>query len=317
MSAPTGQSRQRVTVLTGGVGGAKLALGLCHALRAEDVTAIVNTGDDFTHLGLAISPDIDTLLYTLSGKANPVQGWGRAEESWSFMDAIRSLDGEAWFALGDGDLALHVLRTERLRRGDPLSAIIADFATAWRIPARILPMSDDTVATRVMTHEGELDFQHYFVERRCAPVVSAIRFVGAETAGAAPGVLEAIRDERSRAILIAPSNPFLSVDPILAVPSIRQALIDTRVPVVAVSPIVGGEAVKGPTAKIMREMGLDVSAETVARHYGELIDGLLIDERDAPVALKVAHARADTLMKTLEDRVRVARAALDLADSLR
>src|SRR5262249_37889405 len=195
-----------------------------------------------------------------------------------------------------------------LRKGDALSTIIADFAAAWRIPARILPMSDDTVATRVLTDEGDLDFQHYFVGRRCAPVVSAIRFVGAETARAAPGVLEAIRDEQSRAILIAPSNPFLSVDPILAVPSIRQALIDTRVPVVAVSPIVGGEAVKGPTAKIMREMGLEVSAETIARHYGELIDGLLIDERDAPVALKVAHARADTLMKTLEDRVRVARA---------
>jgi LPPG:FO 2-phospho-L-lactate transferase len=308
---------QRVTVLTGGVGGAKLALGLCHALRAEDVTAIVNTGDDFTHLGLAISPDIDTLLYTLCGKANPVQGWGRAEESWNFMDVVRSLGGEDWFALGDGDLALHVLRTARLRKGDALSAIIADFAAAWRIPARILPMSDDGVATRVLTDEGELDFQHYFVKRRCAPTVHAIRFVGAESARAAPGVVEAIRDERMRAILIAPSNPFLSVDPILAVPSIRQALAETRVPVVAVSPIVGGEAVKGPTAKIMREMGLQVSAETVSGHYGDLIDGMLIDERDPPLALKVVHARTDTLMKTLEDRVRVARAALDLADSVR
>jgi LPPG:FO 2-phospho-L-lactate transferase len=314
MSQPT---RQHVTVLTGGVGGAKLALGLCHALRAENVTAIVNTGDDFTHLGLAISPDIDTLLYTLSGKANPHQGWGRAEESWSFMDAIRSLGGEDWFALGDGDLALHVLRTQRLRKGDALSAIIADFATAWGIRTSILPMSDDTVATRVLTDEGELDFQHYFVKRRCAPTVRGIRFAGIETARPAPGVVEAIRDEESRAILIAPSNPFLSVDPILALPAIRQALIETRVPVVAVSPIVGGEAVKGPTAKIMREMGLQVSAETVSRHYGELIDGLLIDQRDSPVALKVAHARADTLMKTLEDRIRVARAALHLADSLR
>jgi len=281
------------------------------------VTAIVNTGDDFTHLGLVVSPDIDTLLYTLSGKANPIQGWGRAEESWTFMEAVRSLGGENWFALGDGDLALHVLRTERLRKGDPLSAIIGDFATAWRIPARILPMSDDVVATRVLTDEGELAFQHYFVRRRCAPIVRAIRFVGAEAAHPAPGVVEAIRDEQSRAILIAPSNPFLSVDPILAVPAIRQALLETRVPVVAVSPIVAGEAVKGPTAKIMREMGLQVSADTISRHYGDLLDGLLIDERDPPVALQVAHARADTLMKTLEDRVRVARAALDLADSLR
>jgi LPPG:FO 2-phospho-L-lactate transferase len=306
-----------VVILTGGVGGAKLALGLCHAVRAADVTAIVNTGDDFTHLGLAISPDIDTLLYTLAEKANPVQGWGRADESWSFMEAIRSLGGEEWFALGDGDLALHVLRTQRLRQGEALSAIIRDFATAWRIPARILPMSDDPVATRVLTPEGELDFQHYFVKRRCAPAVQAVRFAGAQDARAAPGVVEALRDEHCRAILIAPSNPFLSVDPILAVPSIRQALLETRVPVVAVSPIVAGEAVKGPTAKIMRELELEVSATTVSRHYGDLLDGMLIDARDPPTTLDLPHARAYTLMKTLEDRIRVARAALDLADWIR
>jgi LPPG:FO 2-phospho-L-lactate transferase len=305
-----------VTVLTGGVGGAKLVLGLCHALPAKDITAIVNTGDDFTHLGLAVSPDIDTLLYTLAGKANPAQGWGRADESWSFMDAVRSLGGEDWFALGDGDLALHVLRTHRLRKGDALSAIIADFAAAWRIPAKILPMSDDPVATRVLTPEGELDFQHYFVKRKCVPAVQLIRFVGAQAARAAPGVIEALRDEHSRAILISPSNPFLSIDPILAVPSIRQALMQTRVPVIAVSPVVAGEAVKGPTAKIMREMGLSVSADAVSRHYGDLLDGMLIDERDPPTALELPHSRADTLMKTLDDRIRVARAALDLADSL-
>jgi LPPG:FO 2-phospho-L-lactate transferase len=305
---------RRVTVLTGGVGGAKLALGLCHAMPPEEVTAIVNTGDDFTHLGLAVSPDIDTLLYTLCGKADPIQGWGRADETWTFMEAIRSLGGEDWFALGDGDLALHVLRTERLRRGEALSAVVADFARGWGIGARILPMSDDPVATRVQTDEGELDFQHYFVRRRCQPQVRSIRFAGAQAARAAPGVVEALRD--SRAILIAPSNPYLSIDPILAVPSIRQALLETQVPVVAVSPIVGGEAVKGPTAKIMREMGLQVTAATVSRHYDELIDGLLIDERDPPVTLDVAHARADTLMRTLDDRIRVARAALELADSL-
>jgi LPPG:FO 2-phospho-L-lactate transferase len=307
----------RVTILTGGVGGAKLALGLCHAVDAADVTAIVNTGDDFTHLGLAVSPDIDTLLYTLAGKANPVQGWGRADESWSFMEAVRSLGGEDWFSLGDGDLALHVLRTQRLRQGDALSAIIRDFAAAWRIPARILPMSDDPVATRVLTPEGELDFQHYFVKRRCAPAIQAIRFAGAQSARAAPGVLEALRDERSRAILIAPSNPFLSIDPILAIPSIRQALLETRVPIVAVSPLVAGDAVKGPTAKIMRELELEISAATVSQHYGDVLDGMLIDARDPPTALDLPHARADTLMKTLEDRIRVARAALDLADSLR
>jgi LPPG:FO 2-phospho-L-lactate transferase len=281
------------------------------------VTAIVNTGDDFTHLGLAISPDIDTLLYTLAGKANPVQGWGRTEESWTFMEAVRSLGGEDWFNLGDGDLALHVLRTQRLGQGDALSGIIRDFAAAWGIPARVLPMSDDPVATRVMTPEGELDFQHYFVKRRCAPAIQAIRFAGAQTARAAPGVLEALRDERCRAILIAPSNPFLSIDPILAIPPIRQALLETRVPIVAVSPLVAGDAVKGPTAKIMRELELEISAAAVSQHYGELLDGMLIDARDPPAALDLPHARADTLMKTLEDRIRVARAALDLADSLR
>ena len=307
----------RVTVLTGGVGGAKLALGLCHAIPAEHVTAIVNTGDDFTHLGLAISPDIDTLLYTLAGKANPVQGWGRAQETWTFMEALRSLGGADWFNLGDGDLALHVQRTQRLREGETLSAIIAAFAVAWGIRATILPMSDDRVATRVLTHEGELDFQHYFVREKCLPTVRAIHFAGAQVAGAAPGVIEALRDERSRAILIAPSNPFLSIDPILAVPAIRQALLQTRVPVVAVSPLVGGAAVKGPTAKIMREMGLEISADMVSRHYGELLDGMLIDERDPPSALDLPHARADTLMQTLDDRIRVARAALELADSLR
>jgi LPPG:FO 2-phospho-L-lactate transferase len=307
----------RVIVLTGGVGGAKLVLGLCHALPAENITAIVNTGDDFTHLGLSVSPDIDTLLYTLAGKENPVQGWGRAAESWTFMDAVRSLGGEDWFALGDGDLALHVLRTQRLRKGEALSAIISDFAARWGIAARILPMSDDPVATRVATDDGEVEFQHYFVRQRCAPQVRSIRFAGAHGAHAAPGVVEALRDEQSRAILIAPSNPFLSIDPILAVPSIRQALLQTRVPVIAVSPVVAGEAVKGPTAKIMRELGLEVSARTVSRHYGDLIDGMLIDSRDPPTLLDLAHARADTLMRTLEDRIRVARAALDLADAVR
>jgi LPPG:FO 2-phospho-L-lactate transferase len=299
------------------VGGAKLVLGLAHALSPADVTAIVNTGDDFTHLGLSISPDIDTLLYTLAGKANATQGWGREGESWSFMQAVRSLGAADWFSLGDGDLALHVLRSERLRRGDRLSDIIGDFARAWGIASRILPMSDDPVATRVLTVEGDLAFQDYFVRRRCEPAVQSIHFVGAADAQAAPGVVEALCDVRNRAILIAPSNPFLSVDPILAVPGIGQALIESAVPVVAVSPIVAGQAVKGPTAKLMRELGLTVSAAAVARHYGKWLDGMVIDERDPPETCQLPHARIDTLMQTLEDRVRVARAALTLADSLR
>ena len=307
----------RVTVLTGGVGGAKLVLGLCHALRPQDVTAIVNTGDDFTHLGLAVSPDIDTLLYTLSDKADAARGWGRAAESWQFMDALRSLGGADWFLLGDGDLALHVIRTHLLRTGIKLSAIVAEFASAWGIGAKILPMSDDPVATILETDEGEIEFQHYFVRRKCEPVVHVVRFTGASASSPAPGVVESIADPNCRAILIAPSNPFLSIDPILAVPAIRQALRETRVPIVAISPLVGGTAVKGPTAKMMHELGMEVSAMEVARHYAGVIDAMLIDARYPPAALDVKHARADTLMHTVNDRIRVARAALDLADSLR
>lgn len=305
-----------VVVLTGGVGGAKLVLGLMQVIAPERITAIVNTGDDFRHLGLWVSPDIDTLLYTLSGKANAAQGWGREGESWSFMEALRSLGGEDWFLLGDGDLALHVLRTQRLAAGASLSQVTADFARAWGIGARILPMSDDPVATFLDTDAGILPFQRYFVERRCAPAVRTIRFEGASKAHAAPGVVEAITSRDTRAILIAPSNPYLSVDPILAVPAIRAALQLASAPVVAVSPIVGGQAVKGPTAKLMGELGVAITPRAVADHYAGVIDAMLVDTRDGASDPGVPHATADTLMNTLEDRARVARAALALADRL-
>lgn len=305
---------RRIVVLTGGVGGAKLVLGLIHAVPAGAVTAIVNTGDDFDHLGLAVSPDIDTLLYTLSGKANETLGWGRAGESWGFMAALRELGGADWFQLGDGDLALHVLRTEALRRGERLSAITARFARAWAIGAAILPMSDDPVRTMIETEEGVLPFQRYFVARRCEPAVRAIRFEGAAAAHPAPGVAEAIA--AADIILIAPSNPFLSVDPLLAVPGLRAALMGAMAPVVAVSPIVGGKAVKGPTTKLMAELGIAATASAIARHYDGLIDGLLVDERDPPADLPIATERCDTLMHSLDDRIRVARAALALAERL-
>lgn len=302
-----------VVALTGGVGGAKLVLGLIHALPPGEVTAIVNTGDDFTHLGLAISPDIDTLLYTLAGKANAAQGWGREGETWSFLAALRSLGGEDWFALGDGDLALHVLRTARRAAGEPLSAITADFARAWGIGAAILPMSDDPVGTIVETEEGPVAFQRYFVERRCEPAVRTIRFEGAEAARPAPGVVDAIG--AAEAILIAPSNPFLSVDPLLAVPGLRAALGEARAPVVAVSPIVGGAAVKGPTAKLMRELGLEVNNASIAAHYHGVIDGLVIHSGDdTPESVELAHT--DTMMRDEQDKIRVAEMALMLARSI-
>jgi LPPG:FO 2-phospho-L-lactate transferase len=306
----------KVVVLTGGVGGAKLVLGLAQVMPPDDIVAIVNTGDDFRHLGLWISPDIDTLLYTLAGKANAAQGWGREGETWQFMDALRSLGGEDWFNLGDGDLALHVERTAALASGETLSAITRRFAATWGVRTAMLPMSDDPVSTHLATDAGDLPFQRYFVERRCAPAVSAIRFEGAGAARPAPGVLEAIRDPETRAILIAPSNPYLSVDPILAVPAIRQALTDATAPVVAVSPIVGGQAVKGPTAKLMAELGVAATPASIAAHYAGILDGLLVDERDAADGFAIAYLTADTLMTTLDDRARVARAALALADRL-
>ena len=305
---------ERVTVLTGGVGGAKLVAGLDALLAPGTLTAIVNTGDDFRHFGLAISPDIDTLLYTLSGKANRAQGWGREGESWAFMAALRSLGGEDWFNLGDGDLALHVLRSARLAAGEPLSQIIADFAQSWGLNLRVLPMSDDCVATHVDTDEGLLPFQRYFVARRCEPAVRAIAFAGAEAALPAPGVLAAIAE--ADAVLIAPSNPWLSIDPIVAVPAIRQALVDTRAPVVVVSPLVEGKAVKGPTAKLMAELGLGVNNRTIAAHYRDWAKGMVIHGHDAaPDDWPVA--RTDTLMHDGADRERVARVALQLARDLR
>jgi LPPG:FO 2-phospho-L-lactate transferase len=306
---------KRVVVLTGGVGGAKLVLGLSRIMAGDGLTAIVNTGDDFRHLGLHISPDIDTLLYTLSGKANGAQGWGREGESWSFMAALRELGGEDWFQLGDGDLALHVARTHALAQGRSLSQITARFADQWGIATRILPMSDQTVATILDTDQGRLEFQRYFVEQRCAPAVRHIMFEGATHAVPAPGVIEAIQS--ADAVLIAPSNPFLSVDPLLAVPGIGSAIERTKAPVIAVSPLVGGTAVKGPTAKLMQELRMAVDNDSIVRHYAGLIDGILIDSGDRCEAPDIVVGRCATLMTTLDDKIRVAQAALDLAIALR
>jgi LPPG:FO 2-phospho-L-lactate transferase len=304
-----------IVVLTGGVGGAKLVLGLINAVEASTVTAIVNTGDDFRHLGLHISPDIDTLLYTLSGKANAAQGWGREGESWAFLSALKELGGEDWFMLGDMDMAVHVLRTALLAKEEGLSAITNRFAQAWGIEVNILPMSDDPVATMIDSDEGVLEFQRYFVERRCAPAVRSVRFAGVEAARPAPGVVEAIL--AADTVLIAPSNPYLSVDPLLAIAGIRDALVQCKAPVVAVSPLISGQAVKGPTAKLMAELGLKVDNDTIALHYGDVIDGLLIDTGDVCDVLGLAVAQTDTLMTTLDDKISVARAALALATQLK
>jgi LPPG:FO 2-phospho-L-lactate transferase len=301
-----------VLALSGGIGGAKLALGLYRVLPPGALTVVANTGDDFEHLGLSISPDLDTLLYTLAGLDNPDTGWGRHGETWTFMAALEALGGKTWFQLGDGDLATHVERTRRLRTGERLSAITDDFRRRLGISARLLPMSDDPVRTRVLTEEGWIDFQDYFVRLHCTPAVREIAFAGAASARPHPDFLAALGDDKLRMVVICPSNPLISIDPILSLPGLRDALRSCRSPVVAVSPLIGGKAVKGPTAKMMAELGLPVDAASVARHYGDLLDHYVIDEADAGAVtgldLPVTATRA--LMQTLADREALARVVL-------
>ena len=307
-----------VLALSGGVGGAKLALGLSRVLPAGALSVVANVADDFEHLGLSISPDIDTLMYVLGGVDDPVQGWGRRGETWTFMDAMSALGGDIWFKLGDGDLATHVERTRRLRAGEALSRITADFCHRLGIASSVLPATDDCIRTRLGTHDGILDFQDYFVRRQCAPVVTAIDFEGATSARPHPAVLKALQNPGLRAVVICPSNPFISIDPILAIPGLRDAIGQCHAPVIAVSPIIGGKAVKGPTGKMMAELGIEISAASVARRYEDLIDAYVLDLQDADQAsaLPMQTFAVPTLMRTLEDREALARHVLDVADTL-
>ncbi len=310
----------RVIVLSGGVGGAKLVLGLTHALLPERLIVVTNTGDDFDHLGLRICPDTDTVIYALSGLADPDRGWGRRGETWTFMSALGDLGGADWFRLGDGDLAMHVSRTDRLRRGATLTEVTAGVTAAFGIETTILPMSDQAVATVVETPAGRLPFQHYFVRERCAPPVTGIDFEGIDAARPNPSLAAALA-EKVAAVLIAPSNPFVSIDPILALPGLRALLSENGAPIVAVSPIVGGVALKGPAAKMMRELGLEVSALGIAQHYAGLIDGMIVDDADAGLAAAIEATGievrvAPTVMRTLEDRINLATVAIDMATCL-
>jgi LPPG:FO 2-phospho-L-lactate transferase len=315
---PMNDCKDLVVALSGGVGGAKLALGLSRVMPPGRLIVVVNTGDDFDHLGLRICPDIDTVLYTLSGLANPETGWGRRDETWNFMTALGALGGAPWFRLGDLDLATHVERTRRLAAGESLSHITADFAWRLGVAARIVPMSDDPVRTKVRTSTGWLDFQNYFVEHKCAPAVTELAFAGAQSAKAHPDFLAALSDPRLRAVVICPSNPFISVDPILALPGVRHALPYCTAPVIAVAPIIGGRAIKGPTAKMMRELGLEVTAASVARHYRDVLDGYILDPADRACVGEIPcrSVLAPALMVTLEDRERLARTVLEAADAL-
>ena len=308
-----------IVALAGGVGGAKMAQGLQAALPPGDLTVVVNTADDFELYGLWISPDLDTVMYTLAGIADPVNGWGVEGDTRHTLDAIARYGQEPWFLLGDQDFATHILRTERLRAGTPLSAVTTELCSALGIRSRIVPMTDDRVATLVDTPAGRLEFQDYFVGRRQSDDVLDVTFAGIERATAHSDALAAIRE--ASAVVIAPSNPIVSVAPILATPRMREALADTPAPIVAVSPIVGGRALKGPAAQMLTTLGHEVSALGVARLYAGLIDGLVVDEVDRELAPAIALAGprvlvTATVMGGEADRRRLATEVLDFAASL-
>lgn len=325
----------KLVALAGGGGGAKLAAGLAQVLSPENLTVIVNTGDDFEHLGLYICPDLDTVCYTLAGLANPAIGWGRAEETYHALENIEKLGGENWFRLGDKDLATHIERSHRLREGQSLSRITRDFCRAWGVQPAVLPMSDDPVRTIVDTLEyGELPFQEYFVHRKCEPQVKGFRFEGIQDAKPARSVLEAI--EAADAIIICPSNPWVSIDPILKVitplpcspaPSregdkrqVVRGLMGK--PTLAVSPIIAGQTVKGPAAKMYAELGIPPSALAVAEHYKNLLTGFVLDDIDVALVpdvqnLNVQTHVTNTLMKTPSDQCHLAEDVLNFIQRLK
>ncbi|MGI9520447.1 MAG: 2-phospho-L-lactate transferase [Hyphomicrobiaceae bacterium] len=312
---------KRVVALSGGVGGAKLALGLYRVMAPGSLTVIANTADDFDHLGLAISPDIDTLIYTLARIANPQTGWGREDETWNFIEALRAIGGEDWFLIGDKDLAVHVERTRRLRSGERLSSVTMDLVHAFNLECQVLPMADVTVRTRLKTTSGWLAFQEYFVRLNCAPTVRQVVFAGIENAVISSEVRAALSDPDLAAVIICPSNPIISIAPILAVGGLRDLLRETNTPVIAVSPILLGRAVKGPTAKMLKELGIEVSAAAVAERYSDIIDAIVVEPDDADmVASRVTGIDvrpAKTLMETLEDREQLAEIVLGVAAEIR
>ncbi|MDB5431798.1 MAG: LPPG:Fo 2-phospho-L-lactate transferase [Caulobacter sp.] len=313
--------KSHIIALCGGVGGAKLAFGLTRLLAPQDLTIVVNTGDDFEHLGLSVSPDIDTVAYTLSDLADRERGWGRKDETWNFMAALSALGAEDWFNLGDRDLAMHVERTRRLAAGEPLSRITADLTAALGIGHPVVPMSDQPVRTVLTTAGGDMAFQTYFVRERCQPVVSAVRYDGAAKARPSPALAALLARKDIAAVVLCPSNPYLSIDPILVVPGVRAGLLALGAPIVAVSPIIGDAALKGPAAKLMAELGVAPGVIALAQHYDGLLHGLVIDhanaaDAEALRALGVRPFVTDAVMHADEDRLRLARETLSLAADL-
>ncbi|MCB1841955.1 MAG: 2-phospho-L-lactate transferase [Halioglobus sp.] len=312
---------QTVLALTGGIGGAKLALGLAGLADTVELHVLVNTADDFEHLGLHISPDIDTLIYTLAGKANAAQGWGLEGETFHALEALGELGGDTWFRLGDRDLATHLWRSQQLVAGESLSSVTAQLARRQGLCATVHAMSDSAVRTTVHSERGSLPFQQYFVRERCAPAVTGFSFEGIQQALPNAQVMRLLKEDYFSRIIICPSNPFVSIDPILQLPGLWQALRDTRAPVSLVSPIVAGQAIKGPTAKMMAELGVPATAGGVAEHYLRrypgLLDHFVLDESDATLAAAISDLGVDvvttnTVMHSLEEKRRLARWLLQL-----
>ena len=314
-------SKVKYLALSGGVGGAKLALGISNCIEPETLAIVANVGDDFEHLGLNICPDIDTLTYTLANLNNPETGWGRSNDTFNFMKTIKSLKGENWFKLGDQDLALHILRTQRLRSGEKLSSITRQICNVLGVKVHIVPISDDPIQTIVQTAEGHFPLQRYFVHKKCQPKVTGFKYEGSDNALANRLILEKILDINLKAVILCPSNPYISIDPILAIRGLRETLKQCKAPVVAVSPIVGGQSLKGPTAKMMEELGEVVSAHTVACHYGELIDGIIIDSSDAKLEQSIQDEGirtcvVPTIMTSKQDKIKLAQDTLNFAATI-
>jgi LPPG:FO 2-phospho-L-lactate transferase len=300
----------KIVALAGGVGGAKLAEGLSQVLPPGDLTVIVNTADDFIHFGLHISPDIDTVCYTLAGIANHEHGWGLEQDTFHVLSSVNNLQGPTWFSLGDRDIATHLERTRRMNNGETLSQVTESFCQTWNIKSKIMPMTDQTVATMVHTTCGrQLSFQEYFVKEKCIPEVKGFSFTGIENAFPSPGALDAIKS--AEAVVICPSNPWVSIDPILAVKGYRETLIIPTV--VAVSPIIHGKTIKGPAAKMFKDLGYEPTAVAVALHYGELLDGFIIDNQDIEMIndFPIRTIESNIHMRGKKDRRRVAQLVLD------
>lgn len=308
----------KIAALAGGVGGAKLIHGLAKLLPPEELSVIVNTGDDFEYLGLNISPDLDTVCYTLADLANPVTGWGRKDESWTIYQEIAALHGPNWFHLGDKDLATHIFRTYKLNQGLTLSEITAEFCRCWGVNHTVFPMSDQSVRTVVHTAGGEaLGFQEYFVHQACEPVVEHFEFVGIEDARPLPQAISAIK--ACDVVIISPSNPWVSIDPILKIPGYVEAIREK--PVIAVSPLIGGKALKGPAAKMYEELGVKPSAAAVAKHYQDILTGFVIDNQDRQELEKIERWRiialvTNILMKNNQDRFRLAEEVLRFCETI-